>query len=75
MENRAAYLQKGERSKRPHHLCNIGGTVEHFIPATGEMDKAAICLLFEQLTELPEVQAFLAHYEGGEPPSHSTTSM
>ncbi|MCD7881224.1 MAG: DUF3847 domain-containing protein [Clostridiales bacterium] len=75
LENRAAYLQKGERAKRPHHLCNIGGTVEHFIPAAREMDKAAIYLLFEQLTELPEVQAFLSNYKEGDPALHSTTSM
>lgn len=75
LENRAAYLQKRERAKRTHHLCNIGGTIEHFIPATKEMDKAAIYLLFEQLTELPEVQTFLSNYKGGDPPSHSTISM
>lgn len=75
LESRAAYLQKGERAKRTNHLCNIGGTVEHFIPAAKEMDKAAIYLLFEQLTELSEVQTFLSNYKGGEPPSHSTISM
>ncbi len=52
LENRADYLQKGDRAKRTHHLCNIGGTVEHFIPAMKEMDKAAIYLLFERLIGL-----------------------
>ncbi|MCD8380893.1 MAG: DUF3847 domain-containing protein [Lachnospiraceae bacterium] len=75
LENRAAYLRNKERAKRTHQLCIIGGAVEHFIPATKEMDQSAVYLLFEQLSELPEVQTFLAAYKGGDPPSHSTTSM
>ena len=28
LENRKKYLEKGERQKRTHRLCNLGGTVE-----------------------------------------------
>ena len=28
LENRKKYLEKGERTKRTHRLCNLGGTVE-----------------------------------------------
>ena len=28
LENRKKYLEKGERTKRTHRLCNLGGTVD-----------------------------------------------
>ena len=28
LENRKKYLEKGERQKRTHRLCNLGGTIE-----------------------------------------------
>lgn len=27
LENRKKYLEKGERQKRTHRLCNLGGTI------------------------------------------------
>ena len=27
LENRKKYLEKGERTKRTHRLCNLGGTI------------------------------------------------
>ncbi len=30
--NRKQYYEKGERAKRTHELCNIGGTVESLAP-------------------------------------------
>ena len=32
LENRKKYLEKGERTKRTHRLCNLGGTVESLAP-------------------------------------------
>ena len=32
LENRKKYLEKGERQKRTHRLCNLGGTVESLAP-------------------------------------------
>ena len=31
LENRKKYLEKGERTKRTHRLCNLGGTVEAWV--------------------------------------------
>ncbi len=28
LENRGRYLQKGERAKRTHHLCDMGGAIQ-----------------------------------------------
>ena len=33
LENRKKYLEKGERTKRTHRLCNLGGTVESLAPS------------------------------------------
>jgi len=32
LENRKKYLEKGERQKRTHRLCNLGGTIESLAP-------------------------------------------
>ena len=32
LENRKKYLEKGERTKRTHRLCNLGGTIESLAP-------------------------------------------
>ena len=37
LENRKKYLEKGERTKRTHRLCNLGGTVESLAPAVRHM--------------------------------------
>ena len=31
LENRKKYLEKGERQKRTHRLCNLGGTIVFFM--------------------------------------------
>ena len=36
LENRKKYLEKGERQKRTHRLCNLGGTIESLAPETKE---------------------------------------
>ncbi len=59
LENRKAYLEKGERAKRTHELCNIGGAVEHFMPMTIGMDNVAAYEFMERLAALPDVQKFL----------------
>lgn len=77
-ESRQQFLSKKERDRRTHHLCNIGGTIEHFFPISKAMTRDQFYELMEQLSELPEVQQLMnsAHSApGGEPLSHSTTSM
>ena len=34
LENRKKYLEKGERQKRTHRLCNLGGTIESLAGGT-----------------------------------------
>ena len=47
LENRYRYLQSGERKKRTHHLCNMGGAKSQFYS------------FMEQVFALPEVQKLL----------------
>ncbi len=77
-ENRQTYINKKDRDHRTHHLCNLGGTVEHFFPVTKALTREEMYSVFEELSELPGVQTFfrLVHPKnGGEDLSHSTTSM
>ncbi len=46
LENRKKYLEKGERQKRTHRLCNLGGTVESLAPEVKD--------LTTEMTELME---------------------
>ena len=39
LENRKKYLEKGERQKRTHRLCNLGGTVESLAPEVKEKNR------------------------------------
>ena len=32
LENRKKFLEQGERKKRTHRLCNLGGTIESLAP-------------------------------------------
>lgn len=77
-ENREQFLSQKERDRRTHHLCNIGGTIEHFFPISKNMTRDQFYELTEKLSELPEVQQLMNSVHvvpGGEQLSHSTTSM
>ena len=37
LENRKKYLEKGERTKRTHRLCNLGGTIESLAPEVKDL--------------------------------------
>ena len=39
LENRKKYLEKGERTKRTHRLCNLGGTVESLAPEVKDLTR------------------------------------
>ena len=41
LENRKKYLEKGERTKRTHRLCNLGGTIESLAPEVKDLNRAA----------------------------------
>ena len=48
LENRKKYLEKGERTKRTHRLCNLGGTVESLAPEVKDLTRT-------EMTELMQV--------------------
>ncbi len=41
LENRKKYLEKGERQKRTHRLCNLGGTIESLAPEVKDLTRTA----------------------------------
>ena len=39
LENKKKYLEKGERTKRTHRLCNLGGTIESLAPEVKDLTR------------------------------------
>ena len=42
LENRKKYLEKGERQKCTHRLCNLGGTIESLAPEVKDLLKLKV---------------------------------
>jgi len=61
LENRKKYYEKGERSKRTHRLCNLGGTVESLAPEVKDLTRIEMTELMEHIFSLPEVQRAVRH--------------
>ena len=61
LENRKKYLEKGERQKRTHRLCNLGGTVESLAPEVKDLTRTEMTELMEQIFSLSEVQRAVRH--------------
>ena len=61
LENRKQYYEKGERAKRTHELCNIGGTVESLAPVFKGLPKQEMYELLETVFSLSEVQQAVRH--------------
>ena len=59
LENRKKYLEKGERQKRTHRLCNLGGTVESLAPVFKDLSRTEMTGLMEHIFALPEVEQAL----------------
>jgi regulator of replication initiation timing len=59
LQNRLAYLEKGERQKRAHRLITKGAAIECLAPATKEMGEADFLSLMEKILALPDVLALL----------------
>ncbi len=57
LENRIAYLEKGERAKRTHRLCEKGGAIESICPETKNMTSSEFYQLMERIFSLPDVQS------------------
>ena len=62
LENREQYYEKGDRAKRTHELCNIGGTVESLAPVFKGLPKQEMYELLETVFSLPEVQHTLRNF-------------
>ena len=61
LENRKKYLEKGERTKRTHRLCNLGGTIESLAPEFKDLTRTEMTELMEYIFSLPEVQRAVRH--------------
>ena len=59
LQNRLAYLEKGERQKRAHRLITKGAAIERLAPVTKEMGETDFFTLMEKILELPNVLALL----------------
>ena len=57
LENRKKYLEKGERQKRTHRLCNLGGTIESLAPEFKDLTRTEMTELMEYIFSLPEVRS------------------
>ena len=61
LENRKKYLEKGERQKRTHRLCNLGGTIESLAPEVKDLTRTEMTELMEHIFTLSEVQRAVRH--------------
>ena len=59
LQNRLAYLEKGERQKRAHRLITKGAAIESLAPATKEMGETDFFSLMEKIIALPDVLTLL----------------
>lgn len=59
LQNRLAYLEKGERQKRAHRLITKGAAIERLAPATKEIGEAEFFSLMEKIFALPDALALL----------------
>ena len=60
LENRKRYYEKGERSKRTHRLCNLGGTIESLAPEVKDLTRTEMTELMEHLPFLWETRKALS---------------
>ena len=61
LENRKKYLEKGERTKHTHRLCNLGGTIESLAPEVKDLTRTEMTELIEYIYSLSEVQRAFRH--------------
>ena len=59
LENRKKFLEQGERKKRTHRLCNLGGTVESLAPVVKTLSRTEMTGLMEHIFTMPEVKQAL----------------
>lgn len=59
LENRSQYLANGDRKKRVHHLCNMGGAIQSLSPQADALPKPLFYEFMEEAFALDEVQRLL----------------
>ena len=67
LENRCRYLASGDRKKRTHHLCNMGGAIQSISPQADALSKPQFYSFMEQVFALPEVQQLLEQASQSDP--------
>ena len=60
LEDRTRYLEKGERTKRTHRICNLGGTIESLAPEVKDLTRTEMTELMEHLPFLWETRKALS---------------
>ena len=61
LEQRKKQYEKGERKKRTHRLCNLGGMVESVAPEVKDLTRTEMTELMEHIFSLSEVQRAVRH--------------
>ena len=59
LENRSQYLANGDRRKRVHHLCNMGGAIQSLSSQADALPKPLFYEFMEQVFALDEVHQLL----------------
>lgn len=59
LENRSQYLTNGDRRKRVHHLCNMGGAIQSLSPQADALPKPLFYEFMEEVFALADVQRLL----------------
>ena len=59
LENRITYYEKGDRSKRAHHLITRGAAIESVAPLTKVLTETEFYAFVEKAFALPEVKGLL----------------
>ena len=50
LEQRKKHYEKGERKKRTHRLCNLGGTIESLAPEVKDLTRTEMTELMEHIS-------------------------
>lgn len=59
LENRISYYDKGERTKRAHHLITRGAAIESVAPLTKVLTETEFYAFAEKTLAVPEVKGLL----------------
>lgn len=59
MNNRLAYLEKGERKQRAHRLITRGAAIESILPEVKEMDEVSFYSIMEEVLLHPDVHSHI----------------